>query len=83
MNWEIHQLFYLEKTNNICVLKSRLDISLKLLFDEYKSQNGGAENDTQHIHVEIQSYKNYPYGWNKFLQTIGLTSLNKSELQNI
>ena len=80
-NWAIDQLFYSEKTNNGCVLKSRLDISLKLMFDEYKSKKGGAENDTQRMHEEIPNYKNDPYGWNKFLQTTGLTSSNKSELQ--
>jgi len=58
LNWEIDQFFDLEMTNNGCVLKSRLDISLKFLFDEYKSKKGGAENDTQQIHVEIPSYKN-------------------------
>ena len=63
------------------VLKSRLDISLKLLFDEYKSKKGGAENDTQQMHEEIPNYKNDLYGWNKFLQTTWLTSSNKSELQ--
>ena len=51
------------------------------MFDEYKSQKGGAENDIQQITAEIPSYKNDPYGWNKFLQTTGLTSSNKSELQ--
>ena len=47
MNWAIDQLFDPEKTNDGWVLKSQLDTSLKLLFDEYKSRNGGAENDPQ------------------------------------
>jgi len=80
MNWAIDQLFDLEKTNDGWVLKSRLDTSLKLLFDEYKSWNGGAENDTQQTHVDVPNYKHDPYGQNKFLQTTGLTSLNKFEL---
>jgi len=50
MNFAIHQIFIQKKTNNECVLKSRLDISLKLLFDEYKSKKWGVENDTQQIH---------------------------------
>ena len=81
MNWTIDQLFDPEKTNDGWVLKSRLDISLKLLFDEYKSRKEGVENVPQQTHAEIPSYKNDPYGWNKFLQTTGLTSSNKSELQ--
>jgi len=80
VNWTIDQLFYSEKTNNGCFLKSRLNISLKLLFDEYKSQKGGAENDTQQIPTKIPIYKNDPYGWNKFFQTTGLPSSNKYEL---
>lgn len=47
MNQTINQLFNPKKTNNICVLKSRLNIYLKLLFDEYKRQKGKVENDTQ------------------------------------
>jgi len=81
MNWAIDQRFDPEKTNDGWVLKSWLDTSLKLLFDEYKSRNGGAENDTQQTHVEVPNYKHDPYGRNKFLQTTGLTSLNKYELQ--
>ena len=46
-----------------------------------KLKNGGAENNSQQIHAEIPSYKNDSYGWNKFSQTTGLTSSNKSELQ--
>ena len=69
MNWAIDQHFDPEKTNDRWVLKSRLNTSLKLLFDEYISQNEGAENDTQQTHAEITSYKNDLYGWNKFLQT--------------
>jgi len=54
------------------VLKSRLNISLKLLFDEWKLKM---------THAKITSYKNDPYGWNKFLQITGLTFLNKFELK--
>jgi len=43
MNWAIDQLFNPKKTNDGSVLKSRLDTSLNLVFDEYKSQNGGAK----------------------------------------
>jgi len=82
MNWAIDQLFYPEKTNDGWALKSRLDISLNLLFDEYKSRSK-AKDDTQQTHSKITSYKHDPYGWNKFLQTIGLISSNKSKLQSI
>jgi len=68
MSWVIDQLFYPKKANDGMVLKSRLDISLNLLFDEYKSQNR-AKNDTQQAYAEIPSYKHDPYGWNKFLHT--------------
>jgi len=60
---------------------SRLDISSKLLFDKYKSQKWWAKNDTQQTHVEIPDYKKDLYGWDFLLQTIGLTSPNKFELQ--
>ena len=46
MNWAIDQLSDPEKTNDGCVFKSRLNISLNLLFDEYKSRNE-ARSDTQ------------------------------------
>jgi len=68
MNWAIDQLFDPEKKNDGCVLKSRLDISLNLVFDEYKSRNG-ARSDTQQPHAKIHSFKHDLYGWNKFLQT--------------
>ena len=81
MNWAINQLFDPEKTNDGWVLKSWLNTSLKLFFDEYKSRNGRAATDTQQTHVDIPNYKHDPYGRNKFLQTTRLTSLNKYELQ--
>ena len=42
---------------------------------------GGTQDDPQQAHVNVPSYKKDPYGWNLFLQTSGLTSSNKSELQ--
>ena len=46
MNWAIDQRFDPEKTNDGWVLKSRLDTSLKLFFNEYKSRNRGAKTNT-------------------------------------
>jgi len=63
------------------VLKLKFDIYLKLLFDEYKSKEGEAKNDTQQTHVEMSNYMNDPYGCNNFFQTTGLTFSNKFELQ--
>ena len=61
--------------------KSRLKSSLKSLFNEYDGHKGGTQDDTQQAHVNVPSYTKDPYGWNLFLQTSGLTSSNKSELQ--
>jgi len=46
MNWAIDQLFDPEKKNDGWVLKSQLDTSLKLFFNEYKSRNRGAKTNT-------------------------------------
>ena len=59
MNWAIDQFFYVNKANRS---KSRLKSSLKSLFNEYNGHKGGTQDDTQQAHVNVPSYKKYPYG---------------------
>uniref|UniRef100_K7MDE2 BED-type domain-containing protein n=1 Tax=Glycine max TaxID=3847 RepID=K7MDE2_SOYBN len=60
MNWEIDQLFDVNKENGS---NSRLKSSLKSLFNEYNGHKGGGgtQDDTQQAHVNVPSYKKYPY----------------------
>ena len=78
MNWAIGQLFDVDKANGS---KSKLKSSFKSLFNEYNCHKEGTEDDTHQAHVNVPSYKKDLYGWNLFLQTSGLTSSNKFELQ--
>ncbi|KAG4957721.1 hypothetical protein JHK85_044101 [Glycine max] len=47
MNWEIDQLFDVNKANGS---NSRLKSSLKSLFNEYNGHKGGTQDDTQQAH---------------------------------
>jgi len=60
MNWEIDQLFDVNKANGS---NSRLKSSLKSLFNEYNGHKGGTQDDTQQAHVNVPCYKkNYMVG---------------------
>jgi len=78
INWAIDQLFDVDKAHGS---KSRLKSSLKSLLNENNGHKEGTQDDTQQAHINVPSYKKNPYSWNLFLQTSGLTSSNKSELQ--